>query len=321
MFLRKTWYVAGWANEVGQGMLTRRILNEPILIHRLESGEAVAIGDRCPHRFAPLHLGRKRGDNIQCGYHGLVFAPNGSCIENPRAGGNVPAGTQVKSYPLVERKGLLWIWMGDPAHATVDTIPDMEFLIEGDERYAPGYLHVRADYRLVIDNLMDLSHASYLHEETLGRLTPELSEGTLSVTRDGETITAAIMMPDIELPGFPGRVDQWLDMKWVPPAIMILDLGHVEAGGVRPNHGRLGLHAITPETDRTSHYFFSGATNLSTLKRNPFTEEDEPMLAACQEMMEGSEFWDLKPAVLMGDAGAIRVRRQLDRMIKEEAFA
>jgi nitrite reductase/ring-hydroxylating ferredoxin subunit len=319
MFIRKKWYVAAWGSEVGQGMLGRRILNEPVLIHRLENGEAVAIGDRCPHRFAPLHIGRKLGDNVQCGYHGLSFGPDGSCVGNPRSGGQVPPGTQVKSYPLVERKGLLWIWMGDPAEATVETIPPLEFLIEGDERYGPGYLHVRADYRLVIDNLMDLGHAAFLHEETLFRLTPAMNDGTLSVRRDGETITAGIAMPGIDLPGVPGRVDQWLDMHWTAPAILVLDLGHVAEGAVRPNHGRLGLHAITPETDQTSHYFFSGTANLASLKRNPFTEEDEPMLAACQEMMAGAEFWSLKPAVLPTDAGAIMVRRQLDKLLREEA--
>jgi phenylpropionate dioxygenase-like ring-hydroxylating dioxygenase large terminal subunit len=318
MFLRKIWYVAAWASEVGEGLLARRILDEPILMYRQDNGDAVAIGERCPHRFAPLHLGRKVGDNIQCGYHGLVFGPTGACVANPRADGHVPPNAQVKAYPLAERHGLIWIWM-DPALATTETIPELDFLEEVNLQSSPGYLHVRADYRLATDNLMDLTHAAYLHEETLGRITPELNSGKMRVSRDGTAITAAITMSDIALPSVPGRVDQWLDIKWRPPGVLVLDIGHVAQGGVRPNHGRRAIHAVTPETEATSHYFFRNAANRPDFKRDPFKDEDEPMLSACQTMMAGADFWSLKPAILPTDAGAVMVRRSLDQLIREEA--
>jgi phenylpropionate dioxygenase-like ring-hydroxylating dioxygenase large terminal subunit len=319
MYLRNIWYVGAWASEVGEGLLGRRILDEPVLMYREVSGNAIAIGNRCPHRFAPLHLGRKIENTVQCGYHGLVFGSDGRCIANPRAGGQVPPGTHVKSYPVIEQHGLLWIWMGDPARAAPAKIPDLSFLPREGAQSTDGYLHIRAAYDLAMDNLMDLSHAAFLHEETLGRLTPALSDGELKVIRDGESIVAAMRMPNIELPGVDNRVDQWLDMKWYAPSIMILDIGHVAAGADRPEHGRRAIHIVTPESEHSSHYFFRNAANRKNFKRDPFSEEDEPMLAACQEMMGNKDFWSLKPAILPSDAGAVLVRHRLNRLIREEA--
>lgn len=318
MFLRNSWYVAAWTEELDDGLLGRRLLDEPVLLYRLGSGEAVAIGDRCPHRFAPLHLGRKVGDRIQCGYHGLLFDAAGTCVGNPQAGGRIPAGTAVRRFPVVERHGLVWLWMGDFDSADAARIPDLDFLRADAATSAPGYLHVRADYRLATDNLMDLSHAVFLHEETLGRLTPGLTDGDLQVSRRGEQILAAIKMSGVDLPVADGLVDQWLDMTWSPPGVMVLDIGHVARDHERPEHGRRAVHIVTPETKTTSHYFFRNAGNGMAFVRDPFADEDEPMLAACQEMMDGQDFWSLKPAILPSDAGAVRVRRHLDKLIRDE---
>jgi len=318
MFLRNTWYVAAWAGEVGDGLLGRRILDEPVLLYRDSTGTVAAIGDRCPHRFAPLHLGRKIGDTVQCGYHGLIFGTDGRCLTRLRSG-TLPEGAHVKAYPLAEKYGLLWIWMGDRARATAESIPDLAFLAQEAVGAVDGYLHIRAAYELALDNLMDLSHAAFLHEETLGRLTPALCDGNLEVLRDGERIVAAMQMPGVELNGIEGRVDQWLDMTWNPPSVTILDIGHVPAGAPRTGHGRRAIHIVTPETEQSSHYFFRNAANRTGFKRDPFRDEDEPMLAACQSMMGSQDFWDLKPVILPGDAGAVLVRHRLKRLIHEES--
>ena len=318
VFLHNGWYAAAWASEVGQSLLGRRVLDEPIVLYRLQSGEAVAIGDRCPHRFAPLHLGRKVGDILQCGYHGLKFDRRGVCVGNPQSSGFVPPDTRVKAYPLIERYGILWIWMGDSERAASHVIPDIGFIEKEGAKSSDGYLSVRADYRLVMDNLMDLSHAAFLHEETLGRLTPSLHVGELDVTRQGDNILAAILMRDIELPGVDGRVDQWLDMTWSPPCVMVLEIGHVAANGIRSARGRRAIHIVTPETAKTTHYFFRNAANPLGFPRDPFSQEDEPMLAACQNMMGDADFWSLRPVVLPSDKGAIRVRRHLDKLIRDE---
>ncbi len=318
MYLRNCWYVAAWAAEVGDGLFHRRLLGTSVLLYRLQSGEAVAIGNRCPHRFAPLHLGSRVGDAVQCGYHGLIFGSDGRCIGNPQSGGQVPPNTAVARYVLKERHELLWIWLGDPAIADPAMIPNVGFLSDTAATTTPGYLHVRADYQLATDNLMDLSHAVFLHAETLGRLTPALAQGELKVTRENDRVRAAITMRDIHLPIAAGPVDQWLDMTWQAPGVIVLDIGHVATGLVRPDHGRRAIHIVTPETALTSHYFFRNAGDGRAFVRDPFSEEDEPMLAQCQAMMDGEDFWALRPAILPSDAGAIRVRRQLDKMIRDE---
>src|ERR1700722_17775273 len=151
--LKNAWYVAAWADEISSlGLLGRTLLNEPILIFRKRDGSAVAIGGRCPHRFAPLHLGRHMGDSVQCGYHGLEFGADGRCTRNPHGNGTKPVSATVAVYPLVERHGMLWIWMGkrqpDPS-----LIPEeFAFVADAGRAHVKGQLHVAANYLLLVDN-------------------------------------------------------------------------------------------------------------------------------------------------------------------------
>src|SRR5258705_10760166 len=114
-FLRNTWYVAAWADEVEPGqLLARRLLDQPIVLFRDAEGRPRALTDRCPHRFVPLSMGRliEGGNVIRCGYHGLRFDGDGRCVLNPQ-GGSPPPRARVRSFPAVERYSALWIWMGD----------------------------------------------------------------------------------------------------------------------------------------------------------------------------------------------------------------
>jgi phenylpropionate dioxygenase-like ring-hydroxylating dioxygenase large terminal subunit len=122
-FLRNCWYVASWSSELVSAPLGRRILNEPIVMYRLSSGEPVALSGRCPHRFAPLHLGKVIEDKIQCPYHGLRFSSAGACVFNPQGNGATPKAVHLRAYPLIERYNALWIWMGDPERADLAQIP------------------------------------------------------------------------------------------------------------------------------------------------------------------------------------------------------
>src|SRR5262245_57370493 len=124
MFIRNTWYIAAEPQEVTARPLARTILEKPVVLFRTESGKAVALEDRCPHRFAPLSLGKVIGERIQCGYHGAQFDASGACALVP--GQNiVPPKARVVSYPIVEKHGYVWIWPGDPAGAgDLSSIPD-----------------------------------------------------------------------------------------------------------------------------------------------------------------------------------------------------
>lgn len=319
MFLRNSWYPAAWANEIQDGLLARRIIDEPIVLYRLTGGEPVALIDRCPHRFAPLSKGCKVGDHIRCGYHGLTFDSSGRCIDNPFGKGETPEAAIVPALPAVDRYGLVWIWPGDPNKADPAEIPDLSVIVHpGLEQFFENYIHVRSDYRLAIDNLMDLSHAAVLHEETLAPFTPDLQSGQFRVSRNDGRIKASIEMKNVEL-GQGALQDQWLETEWSAPGVIVLTLAQAEAGQPPANEAVRALHLITPETARTCHYFFGSAVDgRGALVRDPFVDEDEPMLAACQERMGDKDFWDLHPVILQNDAAAIQVRRQLEKMIRSE---
>src|SRR5260221_13396041 len=124
-FLRNAWYVALWSEALKPGELTARtILDERLVFFRRADGSAAALTDRCPHRFAPLHLGHLLpGDRIRCGYHGLEFDSFGACVRNPHGAGKIPATAQVRTFPVVEKHTAVWVWMGE-SPADLSTIPD-----------------------------------------------------------------------------------------------------------------------------------------------------------------------------------------------------
>jgi vanillate O-demethylase monooxygenase subunit len=164
-FLRNSWYVAAWSDGVGDGQLiARTIMNEPVVLFRQDNGEVAAIEDRCAHRFAPLHMGKiVGGDRIQCPYHGLEFDGRGVCVRNPHGAKNIPSRARVKSYPVVEKHRAVWVWMG-PAPADAGKIPDFSVLDNVPELHTTkrDSIVIKANYQLIIDNLLDLSHTSYL---------------------------------------------------------------------------------------------------------------------------------------------------------------
>ena len=146
-FLRNVWYAAAWGNEIKAGELFQRtLLNEPVVFFRDTQGNAQAIADRCPHRFAPLGMGILKGDAVRCPYHGLEFDGSGACVHNPHGDGAIPKAAKVKAYPLVERYSLLWIWMGDPHLADAALIPDFNCMDEDHwyvgKRYLLSLIHI-----------------------------------------------------------------------------------------------------------------------------------------------------------------------------------
>jgi len=163
-FLMNTWYCAGWGNELGpDDLVGRKLLGESVLLYRTEDGVAHAIGNACPHRFAPLSMGKKVGDSVACPYHGLQFNSEGECTLNPFSD-TIPAAAKVAKYTLVERWQALWIWMGDQDKADPDLIPDFS-MVEPEEGFGwvNGSHEVAAHYELVVDNLLDRSHVQFMH--------------------------------------------------------------------------------------------------------------------------------------------------------------
>ncbi|HTH99277.1 MAG TPA: aromatic ring-hydroxylating dioxygenase subunit alpha [Stellaceae bacterium] len=337
-YLRNTWYVAAWGEEVTRNLLPRTILEEPIVFYRKEDGSAVAIGGVCPHRFAPLHIGHLIGDNVQCIYHGLQFDASGKCAFSP-IDKKIPAAAKVKSYPLAERWGLIWIWMGVGTRADESLIPDFSYLVDPKRRVLPGRIHVAANYELIIDNLADLTHPHFVHNNFMH--TETIPETQNEIRQDGKTVHTNFLFPNGKVPQSYGRfmddmdliVDRWVDIRWDAPGLIRLDAGCTPTG--RPRAAGVqtyGTHLLTPETGASTHYFFAHArgfklddpetdAHVREWQRVAFSEQDKPVIEAQQKVLGDRDLMSMKPVLLSCDGGAVRIRRVMKQMIEAEKSA
>ncbi len=274
MFLRNHWYVAAWDHEIVDRPFARRILDEPIVLFRDREGGVVAMEDRCPHRRAPLSMGRLvDGGALECLYHGIRFDTSGKCVRIPSQS-DIPAGMKVRTYPAVERYHWIWIWMGDPAEADPATIPDFHYLSTPDQWGAKGMvLHVKANWRLIVDNLLDLTHLATVHESTIGNAAiAEKAENRVQRTEHGVLMMRWVMDASpppsyVKAGGFTGNIDRWQYIDFTPPAFLRLQVGGATTGsgaGFANGPPADGIHmrnlnAITPETETTTHYFWAQA--------------------------------------------------------------
>jgi phenylpropionate dioxygenase-like ring-hydroxylating dioxygenase large terminal subunit len=340
--LRNVWYVAAWDHEVTtERPLARTLLGQPVVLFRDAAGRPRALKDRCPHRFAPLSMGTVVGDSIRCRYHGLEFNGGGACTRNPHGEGTIPRSACVTAYPVEERYSVVWIWMGDAHKADPALIPDFSSIDPDARCVGKDYLLARAEYQLETDNILDLSHIEYLHPGTLG--SEAVKQAKSEVVQEGNTIYSRRLtrnerlMPSLEQRyGIPAGqlVDRWLDTRWNAPAVMELWVGVAPPGS--PDPRAVGkrvpfIHLFTPETASTTHYWFATsypkrmgdegrrrAEEDVRYLREPFENEDLPMLEAQQRALGDTAFWDAKPILLAGDAAAVRARRVLDKLIREE---
>ena len=341
-YLRNVWYVAAWDHEVAAGQsLARTLLGEAIVLFRDDQHQPHALLDRCPHRFAPLSMGKVVGGGIQCAYHGLEFGGDGFCSRNPHGNGAIPKNARVRSYPLVERWSVLWIWMGDPERADASLIPDFRSMDPEARWVGKDYLQAKAEYQLETDNILDLSHIEFLHPGTLG--SDAIKQAESDVQQDGDTVYSRrltrneYLMPSLaQRYGLPEDqpVDRWLDTRWNAPAVMELWVGVAPAGAPDPRAAGKQvpfIHLFTSETTTTAHYWFATsypkrmgeegrrrAESDVQYLRGPFEQEDLPMLEAQQRALGEQDFWSLKPVLLPGDIAAVRARRVLSALIKAE---
>lgn len=337
MFLRNGWYAAIWASELGDVPVARTFLNEDVVLFRAASGKAAALEDQCCHRAAPLSRGEIVGECLQCGYHGLKFDASGQCVEVPGQS-QVPPGATVRSYPIEERWKVVWIWMGDPALADPELIPEMPWLDDPAWATTPGYIHVNSNYQFILDNLLDLTHVTYVHKNTLAG-DPREATAPTQTERLPDGVRVGRWMLDFEPPplfakagNFEGNVDRWQFVTWRPPANVYLDVGCAAAGTGAPEGDRSkGIsiwsnHLLTPETNETSHYMFCFARDFALddpevsklLYEGSLATflEDAEMLEAVQANCDGGSLDGLID--VNADAAQLQARRMLDGLIGAE---
>ncbi len=336
-YLKNTWYVAAWAHEVsGDQLLSRTLLNVAVVIFRRSDGSPAVVADSCPHRFAPLHLGRIVGDNIECGYHGLQFDGDGNCVHNPHGAGVIPKGCSIAAFPAVEKHGVLWIWPGDKERADPQLIPDFSYLVEPGRKTVFGKRHMKAHFELITDNLMDASHTQFVHKDLLG--SDAFARSRHEVIQEAEAVHSNYVFPDSEIPEaykayFDDptlRVDYSVNFRWLAPALVrnsvsLIPLGKTAAEGIL----RTGTHLMTPETELTSHYFFCHTRNFKLddeavderirwWQKTGLAEQDGPMIEAVQKNMGIADLDSLNPVLFSIDSAAVRVRRLHAKMIADE---
>ena len=335
MFLKNTWYVACTPDEIDNKPLGRTICGEKMVFFRGPEGTVAALEDFCPHRGAPLSLGFVRDGVLVCGYHGLNMAATGKCAAMPgqRVGG-IPS---IRSYATVERHGFIWVWPGDLAAADPTLIDPLEWADNPAWAYGGGLYHIQCDYRLMIDNLMDLTHETFVHGSSIGQ--DDVAEAPFDVTHGDKTVTVTRWMKGIEAPPFwaaqlgkPGPVDRWQIIRFEAPSTVNIDVGVAPAGTGAPEGDRsqgvngFVLNTMTPETETTCHYFWAFVRNHRITEQKMTTEiregvasifrEDEIILEAQQRAMNENPdrvFYNLNI-----DAGAMWTRRVIDRMVARE---
>lgn len=328
--IARQWYVAGLASDFGQALVARTLLGRQLLLYRTEAGQPVALQDRCPHRSYPLSHGQREGDVVRCGYHGIAFDASGRCVDIPSQD-NRPPSVQVISYALVERGPLVWLWAGDPSTADERLLPDTGWLTSPDWRHAIGYLNLRANYVTLHENLLDLTHFTYLHPSTLG--TPEVArtEPKVEVTADRVRITRSVprcaVPPIYRCTGITGEMSRHTVSDFHSPALhqavaTMVDLD--PQSDARREFNVAITHYLTPASAGETHYWFTFARDFA-LDNDSVTaqmrdhavqtfNEDKFALEAI-DRIHGTEA-DAQPGEVhvKADAAGVAMRRLLHRM-------
>jgi len=341
MYPRNFWYVAAWDWEVRRQELFRRtICDEPVVFWRKEDGTPAALEDRCCHRHMPLSHGRLRGDAIECLYHGLTYDESGACIRIPSQK-LIPSSAKVRSYPVVERYHWIWVWLGDPARADPALIEDFHWTDDPGWRFKGERLALEGNYLLLVENLLDLTHLQFVHPTTLG--TEAISANPIKTEREGNLVRVTRWIMDSPAPPFfrkaggfapEEHVDRWQIIEFTPPAFVRLDVGCARAGtGAREGNRAQGismrnLNAITPETERKTHYFWGQAhdfglgdpTLTELLYRQVHTAFLEDLAVIGAQQMNIDALGRELPLQLdfNQDAGGLQARRILDDIIAAE---
>jgi vanillate O-demethylase monooxygenase subunit len=332
MYVLNTWYVAAWSHEVTREPTARTICEIPIVLYRTEAGLAVALEDRCAHRAYPLSAGRVVGDSIECGYHGFTFGCDGVCTRVP-AQSTIPQRAVVRSFPVVEKDGWIWVWTGDRDKANPADVPDTHWM--NDPEWAPVTHSFRFECRhdLIHDNLLDLTHESFLHQTTVGD--DYIYEHGITVEVEDNVVRVDRLMPGVEAPplyaktmGTEGLYDRFHCTEFFVPSYHVLHSGITGQGRPREEGYLIKvLNGITPIDAQTSWYYYAFCRNFAIDNEQATEElkeglhvvltEDADALALQEKGMQRRPA-DEHDVLIAQDAGVAKARRILAQLLKKE---
>ena len=336
MFLKNTWYVAALSRDIGDKLVARIILAEKIVLYRTSNKTIVALEDACPHRKLPLSKGRKIGDHIECGYHGMQFDCSGACVLAPTQ--EIVPRVKIKTYPVVEKWGLVWIWMGD-----VDAA-DASKIIEINNYHNPswgitngGMMEINSNYLWLTDNLLDPSHVAWVHRSSFSAPGTDDTPLQTEVFEDGVVASRWIFNQPpppfyADVVKFSGHCDRLQHYKVRLPSICINRSIFTPAGTGGEDHNlddkaylMISYNFMTPiDNDRTNYYWFQHyntdvddetiANRLNEGAKMAFNEDRE-ILEAVHIGMTGKTTRNINLGI---DAASLRYRQLLDKAISNE---
>lgn len=334
------WYAVCTSTDLKQKPIGRIICNQTIVLYRNARGDAVALEDFCPHRGLPLSMGRVCDGKLICGYHGMTMNDDGSC--HSMVGQDVSRFKGIRHYPIIERYGFIWLWPGAAHLANSQQLPQLDWAESEDWAYGGGYYHLQCDYRLLIDNLMDLTHETYVHSSSIGQ--PEIEDAAPVISRDASEIRVSRIMEGIKAPPFWADAlaanhlpadqpcDRWQICRFSPPGQVMIDVGVALAGHGGPTApaakrvSGIVVDLITPETETSCHYFWGMARNFR-VKDAELTDTmrvaQGKIFAEDKDVLESQQCSLLRnPArrlmALNIDAGGVYSRRLIMKMIDDE---
>ncbi len=338
MYLRNCWYVAGWSRDYDRALKSQKLLGENVVFYRQIDGTPVALEDACPHRKLPLSMGQLEGDTVVCGYHGLTFDCTGKCTDSPTQRGMTPRRAVVRSYPVVDRYRLLWIWMGDPALANPDEIFEIENFDNPDWGYTDGgILPIECNYLWVCDNLLDPSHVAWVHVTSFAGGGTDNAPLDVEKTDRGVVVSRWISGQDPspyykDLVKFEGKCDRLQHYEMCFPAIALnksiytpLGTGGPDKPQVEKTYVNISYNFMTPVDENNTQYIWFQHRNTDpndkaiSEKMNAGAimafNEDKHVLEAVHKGMADMA----TPNIDMGlDLGAKTFRKQLSRLIEAE---
>lgn len=340
-FIENAWYVAARSDEVGRDMLTRTLLDRRVVLYRREVGEVVALHDRCCHRSMPLSQGYLDGDEVVCGYHGLTFDCSGTCVRVPSQKAP-PKNVSVRSYPVVEQAPLIWFWPGDPTKADPALIPDTHWLREAGWGSVHDSTRVDCNYLRLHENLMDLTHFTYLHAKT-GVGTPAYVSAPFETRQDGDRVQILRVLENSDPPPLydtpmklGGRAVNRVSDSWFETPAFQIAHAHISVAdpspGERQDYHVEVLHALTPETRTSTHYFWAQARDYAPADAevDSFThaalteafDEDVVAVEAIEKVFDADttpDFWEMN---VDADKASLMMRRIIrDLAIAEHGHA
>ena len=336
------WYVAGLACELTDKPIGRKFLNQRVVLFRGEGGQAAALEDRCCHKSYPLSCGTVEANGLRCGYHGLLYATDGRCIEIPGQD-RIPSKAKVASYHLVEKDHILWIWMpAKPGGEPTVRAPDYPHHDNPSYKWGGGKYHYDAPWQLIHDNLLDLSHLGYVHLKTIGGDARLHMNAATNVSSEGDVVKVVRQMPGSNPPPtyraawpFGDTCDRWQEIVFHPSHLEIWTGAMVPGTGAIDDPARggfhmRGFHGITPETESTCHYFWSMASGQhpdmpetigKVLAQTEFTFNEDRVVIE-EQYKNILAFGDRATWLdIHCDAGANRARRIVARLVTEQQSA